>query len=76
MVIPVTSPSTSNRILRSFALRAETAAQDALVPAPSEIDNGDEARYPDKSGTYTKCVLQSGIVKDLAPPGRCAQGPP
>jgi hypothetical protein len=48
-------------VLRSFALRAQTAAQDALASAPPEIDNGDEARYSDKSGTYTKCVLQSGI---------------
>lgn len=61
MIIPITSPSASNRVVRSFALRAETAAQDALVPASPEIDNGDEARYSDKSGTYTKCVLQSGI---------------
>src|SRR5271165_1161876 len=55
------SPSTSNRVLRQLALRVETAAQDAFVPAPPQIDNGDEARYSDKCGTYTKCVLQDGI---------------
>ena len=30
-------------------------------PAPAQIDNGDEARYSDKSGSYTKGVLQAGI---------------
>ncbi len=58
---PITTPATSNRVVKSFALRVETAAHDALVPAPPQIDNGDEARYSDKCGTYTKCVLQAGI---------------
>jgi hypothetical protein len=42
-------------------LRTATAAQDAFVPPPAQINNGDEARYSDKSGTYTKGILQSGI---------------
>jgi hypothetical protein len=34
---------------------------------PAQIDNGDEARYPDKSGTYTKGILQTGVgLVDLA----------
>ena len=60
-------PATANRILRSLALRTEKAGNDAFVPAPAQIDNGDEALYTDKSGTYTKGVLQSGIgLVDLA----------
>jgi hypothetical protein len=55
------SPATSNRVVRSFANRVQAAAKDALVQAPPEIDNGDEARYSDKSGTYTKCIKQSAI---------------
>lgn len=55
------SHSTTNRVLRSLALRVETAAQDGLIAAPQQIDNGDEARYSDKCGTYTKGVLQAGI---------------
>jgi hypothetical protein len=48
-------------------LRTQTAAHDAFIPAPAQIDNGDEARYADKSGTYTKGILQSGIgLVDLA----------
>jgi len=64
---PIGSPSTNNRVVKAFALRVEAAAHDALGPAPSQIDNGDEARYSDKCGTYTKCVKQAGIGRvDLA----------
>jgi hypothetical protein len=55
------TPATSNRVLRSFALRAREAVSDASVPSGPQLDNGDEARYPDKSGTYTKGVLQKDI---------------
>ncbi len=65
--IQLTSPATSNRVPRSFALRIETAGHDAFIPAPAQIDNGDEALYADKSGTYTKGILQAGIgLVDLA----------
>ncbi len=44
-----------------FELRFGTATQDATptgtVPHPT---NGDEARYPDKSGTYSKALVQKG----------------
>ena len=49
------------RVTQSFALRVEAATTDALIPVPPHTTNGDEARYPDKSGTYTKGVLQDGI---------------
>jgi len=55
------TPATSHRVTRSFALRSATAAHDAFIPAPAQINNGDEARYSDKSGTYTKGVLQASI---------------
>src|SRR5580700_6170115 len=57
----------NNRVARSFAGRTQAAAFDASIVAPPQIDNEDEALYPDKSGTYTKGVLQSGIGQvDLA----------
>src|SRR5271166_5116579 len=60
-------PATSNRIVRSLALRTQTAGNDDFIAAPAQIDNGDEALYADKSGTYTKGVLQAGIgLVDLA----------
>lgn len=60
-------PATSHRALRSLALRTRIAGSDAFATAPAQIDNGDEARYGDKSGTYTKGVLQAGLgLVDLA----------
>ncbi len=60
-------PATRDRVLRSLALRTWATGKDAFVPSPIQIDNGDEARYADKSGTYTKGVLQTGIaLVDLA----------
>lgn len=49
------------RVRRAFTLRLEAATRNALIPVPPHTTNGDEARYPDKSGTYTKGVLQNGI---------------
>lgn len=60
-------PATSGRVWRSWALRTRTAGHDAFATAPAQVDNGDEARYSDKSGTYTKDVLQSNVgVADSA----------
>jgi hypothetical protein len=50
-----------------MALRTQIAGTDTFAAVPNQIDNGDEALYADKSGTYTKGVLQSGIgLVDLA----------
>jgi len=56
-----TSPATTNRVLRSLVLRTQAAGRDASVLVPLQFDNGDEARYTDRCGTYTKGILQSGI---------------
>lgn len=58
--LPAT-PSTSGRVGRSFASKQLAAARDTFIPEPPRIDNGDEERYADKSGTYTKGVKQSGV---------------
>ncbi len=56
-----TVPSVPNkRVAQSFALRLTAATREALIPVPSHLTNGDEARYPDKSGTYSKGLLQAG----------------
>ena len=54
-------PATSDRVLRSLALRTQAAGSDTFVSAPAQIDNGDESAYADKSGTYTKGILQKDI---------------
>ncbi len=64
---PRVTPATSNRVQRSLASRIQAAGHDEFIPAPLQLDNGDEALYPDKSATYTKGILQSGIgLVDLA----------
>src|SRR5215469_489450 len=64
---PATSPATKSRVERALALRTARAGIDAFGPRPAQIDNGDEALYADKSGTYTKGILQSGVgLVDLA----------
>src|SRR3954470_6352491 len=55
------------RVAKSFALRVAAATKDAAVAVPQHTTNGDEARYPDKSATYTKGLLQDDIgVVNLA----------
>ncbi|MBZ5597995.1 MAG: vanadium-dependent haloperoxidase [Acidobacteriia bacterium] len=56
------------RVARSFALRLAAATRDAAVPVPPHTTNGDEERYPDKSATYTKGLLQDdiGVVNPAA----------
>lgn len=49
------------RVRQSFAIRVAAATKEALIPVPPHTTNGDEQLYPDKSGTYTKVVLQDGI---------------
>ncbi len=53
--------TTDKRVAQSFAIRIKAATKEALVTVPPHNTNGDEERYPDKSGTYSKCVLQDGI---------------
>jgi hypothetical protein len=49
------------RIRRSFAIRLGTANDEARIPAAPQTTNGDEERYPDKCGSYSKAILQDGI---------------
>ena len=45
---------TNRRVMEAMELRVAEAIQDARVPAATNVTNGDEARYADKGGTYTK----------------------
>lgn len=49
------------RVRRCFAIRLATANDEAHIPVPPHTTNGDEERYPDKCGTYSKGILQDGI---------------
>jgi hypothetical protein len=46
----------NRRVSEAFELRVAEATQDASVPAATNMNNGDEARYADKGGTYTKAL--------------------
>jgi hypothetical protein len=45
---------THKRLIEAFNLRVAEATQDALAGVAKNVSNGDDARYPDKGGTYTK----------------------
>jgi hypothetical protein len=66
---PDAPPSVTNkRALDAFDIRFKAATAQAEIPIPSHATNGDEDTYADKSGTYTKCVLQDapGVVNPRA----------
>lgn len=54
-------PRSDPRVRRCFAIRLGTANDEAHIPVPLHTTNGDEDRYPDKCGTYSKGILQDGI---------------
>ncbi|MGA2811021.1 MAG: vanadium-dependent haloperoxidase [Candidatus Acidiferrum sp.] len=41
----------------ALAIRVELAGAERLVPIPQHPTNGDEAHYPDKANSYSKCLL-------------------
>jgi hypothetical protein len=53
-------PRGSERAEQSEEIRVEVAKAERRVPAPPHATNGDEQRYADKCGTYTKALLQDG----------------
>lgn len=50
----------NGRVIQSFENRVLAATQEALIPVPPHTINGDETRYADKSGSYSKGLLQDG----------------
>ena len=72
MANPCSNPAPSNctpagisgRVAESFSRRFHAATQDALSGSQPHPTNGDEARYNDKCGTYSKGILQwsPGVV--------------
>jgi len=57
---PAPASVSNNRVMQSFENRVIAATQEALIPVPQHATNGDEGRYSDKSGTYSKGLLQDG----------------
>jgi len=53
--------ASDDRVLQAFTIRVDAASTEASIPVPPHTTNGDEQRYTDKSGTYTKGILQDAI---------------
>ncbi len=49
------------RVTQSYNLRVRAALRESRITVPPHTTNGDEALYADKSGTYSKGILQDGI---------------
>ncbi len=60
-VIADTKVSSSARVQHALSLRIATALNDSRIPVPSHTTNGDEQRYPDRSASYSKGLLQDDI---------------
>jgi hypothetical protein len=50
----------SERAEEAEEIRIAAAKAERRVPTPPQATNGDEERYADKCGTYTKALLQDG----------------
>jgi hypothetical protein len=50
----------SQRAEEAAEVRMEVAKAERMISIPPHTTNGDEGRYADKSGTYTKALLQDG----------------
>jgi len=59
-ILPPANAS-DDRVLQAFTIRVDAASTEASIPVPPHTTNGDEQRYTDKSGTYTKGILQDAI---------------
>jgi hypothetical protein len=55
------APASSNRVQHALKLRIDTAQRDARIPVPRHTTNGDQQRYPDRSASYSKGLLQDDI---------------
>ena len=58
---PIGKVSSSGRVQQQYTLRVTDAINDALVGIPPHTTNGDEQRYADKSGSYSKGLLQASL---------------
>lgn len=55
------SSSESGRPQQSFQNRVRAARTERNVPVPQQITNGDEQRYPNRIGNYSKGLLHNNI---------------
>jgi len=62
------STALSGRVQQALDLRVAIAQKESRIPVPLHTTNGDEQRYPDRSASYSKGLLQNdiGVVNPAA----------
>lgn len=67
-VNPNSPKAHEERATKSFEIRRDAALRNRDLPLPANADNGDENRYPERIGSYTKGLPHDakGIVDALA----------
>ena len=55
------SGASDPRVRQAYNLRLATAVKDKNTPVPPHTTNGDEGRYSDHSGSYSKPLLQDDV---------------
>ena len=53
--------SSISRVQQSFEIRRNAALRERNIPSPPHPTNGDEARYPNKIGNYSKGLPHNAI---------------
>ncbi|MBI3651301.1 MAG: vanadium-dependent haloperoxidase [Acidobacteria bacterium] len=63
----VTSGVAAKRAKKAFQLRVQTADMERVIPDPGHPDNGDEARYANKIGNFSKCLKHNPMTGEVEP---------
>jgi hypothetical protein len=63
----VPSNAANKRAKKAYQIRVEMATQEKEVADPGHPDNGDEARYANKIGTFTKCLKHNPTTGEVDP---------
>ena len=57
----IAAPLQSNRAFDAYRVREQAARDELLLPDPGHPDNGDEARYANKIGSYSKGLPHNAL---------------
>ncbi len=60
------SNPTQNRVNKAYQLRVNMASQDQIASYAKNVNNGDDALYADKAGTYTKGLAHDAFGRVTA----------
>src|SRR5262245_5293553 len=55
------------RAKQAANIKRDAATAEQRLPIPAHPDNGDEARYPNKIGNYSKCLKHNPVTGEVDP---------